>query len=110
MVPTWNYAVVHAHGTLRAISDADWLLSHVSLMSDVNETNQAQPWKVSDAPADYIEKLVAHIIGIEIDVTRMEGKWKMSQYLPTADRLSVAAGLEVGGNTAAAALVREFQK
>lgn len=106
VVPTWNYAVVHAHGTLRAISDADWLQAHISAMSDTNEVNQAQPWKVSDAPADFIDNLVGNIVGIEIDVSRLEGKWKMSQNRPATDRLSVATALDASGNSAAAALVR----
>ena len=96
-VPTWNYAVVHAHGMPRAIEDPHWLLAHVSELSATHEASAAVPWQVSDAPADFIEKLLGAIVGIEIPITRLEGKWKMSQNRPPADKLGVAAGLQARG-------------
>lgn len=92
-VPTWNYAVVHAHGQPRVIEDRDWLLRHVTALTTAQERGQALPWQVSDAPADYIERLLGGIVGIEIPISRLAGKWKVSQNRPEADRLGVAAGL-----------------
>ncbi|WP_292935428.1 FMN-binding negative transcriptional regulator [Noviherbaspirillum sp.] len=97
-VPTWNYAVVHAHGIPRAIDDADWLLNHLREMSDEHERTQALPWKISDAPGDFIDRLVEAIVGIEIPIARIEGKWKVSQNRPVGDRLGVAAGLRARGD------------
>ncbi|CAG1014001.1 Protease synthase and sporulation protein PAI 2 [Burkholderiaceae bacterium] len=93
VVPTWNYAVVHAHGPARAIEDPAWLIAHLSAMTDVQESRQAQPWKVADAPKEYIERLMQAIVGIEIGITSLRGSWKVSQNRSQADRLGVAAGL-----------------
>jgi len=92
-VPTWNYAVVHAHGIPDTFEDADRLLAHLTTMVDTQEANQALPWKVSDAPEDYIAKMMRAIVGIEIPVAKLEGKWKVSQNRPEPDRLGVVAGL-----------------
>lgn len=93
-VPTWNYAVVHAHGKPRAIEDRDWLLALVTELSNVHEAAQALPWKVSDAPQDYMERMLEMIVGFEIPISKLVGKWKLSQNRPQADRLGVAAGLQ----------------
>lgn len=69
-VPTWNYAVVHAHGLPRAIEDADWLLKHLTQLTDTHAQNQAQPWQVSDALHDFTERLMQAIVGIEIPLCR----------------------------------------
>ncbi len=100
-VPTWNYAVVHAHGLPRAIEDGAWLLEHLTQLTDTHEADQALPWKVSDAPADFTEQLLKVIVGIEIPITRLTGKWKVSQNRPEADKLGVVAGL-LGRNEASA--------
>ena len=92
-VPTWNYAVVHAHGLARAIDDRDWLLAHVSELTATHEAHQAHRWKVSDAPADYIDRMLQGIVGIEISISRLVGKWKVSQNRTDADKLGVVAGL-----------------
>jgi len=92
-VPTWNYAVVHVHGTPRAIDDAAWLRAHVEQLTDVHEASQAVPWRVGDAPDDYLQKMIGGIVGIEIPIARIEGKWKVSQNRPTPDRVGVVAGL-----------------
>jgi transcriptional regulator len=109
-VPTWNYAVVHAHGLPRAIEDRDWLLEHVTRLTERHESGQAMPWKVSDAPRDFIDRLLQAIVGIEIPIARLVGKWKVSQNRPEPDKLGVVAGLLARGDAqsmAMAALVRE---
>lgn len=103
VVPTWNYAVVHAHGTLRAIEDRACLRGLVERLTDRHEKGRREPWKVADAPADFIEQMLDAIVGIELTVTRLTGKWKTSQNRPAADRAGVVRGLVAeGGETAAA--------
>ena len=94
VVPTWNYAVVHARGSLRVTEDAAWLRALVGRLTDTHEASRAHRWQVDDAPADYIEQMLRAIVGIEIEVTRLQGKWKVSQNRSAADRAGVAAGLE----------------
>ena len=105
VVPTWNYAVVHAHGTLRAIDDPEWLRAHVTTMTEKNEHTRAEPWQVSDAPAGFIDTMVKAIVGIEIDITRLVGKWKVSQNRSAEDRAAVIAGLRDSNTPAMADLV-----
>ena len=92
-VPTWNYAVVHAHGIPRVIEDRDWLYAHVNELTDRHEAEQAVPWKVSDAPVEYIDRMLQSIVGIEIPIARLFGKWKVSQNRSESDKLGVVAGL-----------------
>ena len=89
VVPTYNYAVVHAHGALRAIEDPAWLLALLERLTARHESSRAAPWSVHDAPRDYIDKLMTAIVGIEIPVERMQGKWKLSQNRPQQDQLNV---------------------
>ncbi|TXT35555.1 MAG: transcriptional regulator [Comamonadaceae bacterium] len=96
-VPTWNYATVHAHGVPRAVDDPVRALDIVTRLTQVHEASQAMPWQVSDAPADYIAKLLQAIVAIEIPVQRWVGKWKVSQNRPAADQQGVAAGLRGQG-------------
>jgi len=108
-VPTWNYAVVHAHGIPSTFSEPDRLLAHLNLLVDKQEANQALPWKVSDAPEDYIQQMVRAIVGIEIPIDRLDGKWKVSQNRTEPDRLGVVAGLlatEEAAGKAMASLVK----
>lgn len=108
VVPTWNYAVVHVRGPLVIRDDRDWLLDLVSRLTAGQESPMPQPWAVGDAPADYIERMLEAIVGIEIPVTRIEGKWKVSQNRSEADRTGVAAALVQSDdprNRAMAALV-----
>ncbi|MGZ5201004.1 MAG: FMN-binding negative transcriptional regulator [Telluria sp.] len=98
VVPTWNYAVVHARGTLRAIDEPAWLLSLVERLTDRHEAVRAQPWKVADAPRDYIDKMLKAIVGIEIRIDRIEGKWKTSQNRSAADQSRIPAGLAAEGH------------
>ncbi|MGK5025118.1 FMN-binding negative transcriptional regulator [Janthinobacterium sp. RB2R34] len=86
VVPTFDYAAVHAHGKLRVIDEPAWLLAFLNRLTDRHEAAQAQPWQVGDAPAAYIDKLLKAIVGIEIAITRLEGKWKTSQYLSALER------------------------
>lgn len=107
-VPTWNYAVVHARGPLRIIQDADWLRTQVESLTQRQESAFAEPWAVSDAPADYIEKMLAAIVGIEMTVISLEGKRKASQNQPEGNREGVIAGLcELGRADAAAQITRD---
>jgi transcriptional regulator len=92
-VPTWNYAVVHAYGMPRTIEDRDWLLQHVNQLTNVHEADQAVPWKVADAPQEFTDKMLQAIVGIEIPIERLVGKWKVSQNRSQPDRLGVVAGL-----------------
>lgn len=92
VVPTWNYAMVQAHGTLRAIDDVAWLEAFVSRLTDRHESGDA-PWQVSDAPREYLDKTLKAIVGIEIEVSRLEGKFKLSQNRSAEDRAGVIAGL-----------------
>jgi transcriptional regulator len=106
VVPTWNYVVVHAHGKLRVIDDSQWLMQHLNLATDTHEAAETHPWKVSDAPADFMTSTMKAIVGIEIDITKLECKWKVSQNRSNADRIGVADGLAVKGNHDMSALVK----
>jgi transcriptional regulator len=93
VVPTWDYAVVHARGTLRFVQDSDWLRALVSRLTDAHEGPRQMPWKVDDAPPSYIERMLSLIVGFEMSITGLTGKWKLSQNHPTANRLGAAMGL-----------------
>lgn len=104
VVPTYNYMVVHAYGRMRVIEDAAWLRDLLGRLSDQHEANPQQPWKIDDAPAEYIGRLMQAIVGIEIPVSRLIGKWKVSQNQPAENRASVEAGLRVQGSDDARAM------
>jgi transcriptional regulator len=89
-VPTWNYAVVHAHGRLRTIDDAAWLLAHMRRMTQRQEAAHGHGWRVDDAPCDYVDRLVRATVGIEIVIGRLDGKWKASQNRGDAERARIA--------------------
>ena len=93
VVPTWNYVAVHAYGSAEVFSDADRLLGLVSALTDRHEANRAQPWKVADAPADYIDGMLKAIVGFALPIQRLEGKRKLSQNRSTADIAGVREGL-----------------
>ncbi|QHN04960.1 FMN-binding negative transcriptional regulator [Granulicella sp. WH15] len=98
-VPTWNYAVVHAYGTLRIVENEEWLLAHLTSLTDIHEAavhalDGERPWQVSDAPAEYIAQMMNGIVGLELPIRRLEGRWKASQNRNERDRAAVAAGLE----------------
>jgi transcriptional regulator len=93
VVPTWNYAVVHAYGALRIIDDASWVRDQLEALTAHNEAGFAKPWAVSDAPHEYTEKLINNIVGFEIVITRLTGKWKVSQNQPEQNQAGVIEGL-----------------
>ena len=92
-VPTWGYAVAHAHGSIRFIHDRDWLLQLVSQLSEIHEAGQAKPWTVNEAPPDYIERLLGAIVGIEIPIKSLVGKWKLDQNKSALDQAGMLNGL-----------------
>jgi transcriptional regulator len=91
VVPTWNYAVVHAQGRLRAIEDPAWILALLTRLTDAHEGSRALPWSVEDAPRAWLDGLLQAIVGIEIDVRQLQGKWKLSQNRSRTDQLAIAA-------------------
>lgn len=93
VVPTWNYIVVQARGRLQAIDDREWLRAFVTRLTERHEARQPEPWQVSDAPADYLEAMLGAIVGIEIELSSLVGKWKASQNRSSADHAGVVAGL-----------------
>lgn len=93
VVPTWNYAIVQARGPARVIEDVEWLAAQIAALTGQHEETREKPWSVSDAPDDFIRAQMKGIVGIEIEIASIEGKWKVSQNRPLADREGVAAGL-----------------
>ena len=94
VVPTWNYAVVHASGTLRFIQDAGWLRDFVSGLTAMHEAPRAIPWKIDDAPAPYVDKMLSLIVGFEFSIATLSGKWKVSQNRSQADQQGVIRNLQ----------------
>ncbi len=109
VVPTWNYAMVQAHGVARVHEEPEWLHTQVNALTHGHEAQRPAPWHVSDAPESYIQSQLKGIVGIEIVVEAIEGKWKMSQNRPEADRRGVAAGLPPE-QADVVALVRDYGK
>ena len=93
VVPTYNYAAVHVHGRLRAIEDPAWILAMLERQSAHHEAAQDRPWVPADAPREFIDKLLKAIVGIEIRIARIEGKWKMSQNRSATDQANVEAAM-----------------
>lgn len=113
VVPTWNYAVVHAYGSLRVIDDATWVRAQLELLTSHNEKKFPEQWTVSDAPYEFTEKLIEAVVGIEIVITRLSGKWKVSQNQPTQNQAGVVEGLCNSGlpeATSMAALINAHAK
>jgi transcriptional regulator len=100
VVPTWNYVVVHAYGHLNVVEDSDWLMAHLQKLTSIHEAESPVPWKISDAPAGYIASQIKGIVGLEMAIERLEGKWKVSQNRSEQDRNGVAKGLEELNTTA----------
>jgi transcriptional regulator len=94
VVPTWNYAVVHARGTLQVRDDAVWIFQQMKELTAQQESTLEHPWHVEDAPADYTERMVSAVVGIEIPVTTLIGKWKVSQNQPPANQATVVQALQ----------------
>lgn len=110
VVPTWNYAVVHAHGMLTVHEDAAWLHKLVTRLTDSQESHRAQRWQVSDAPDDYVNTMLKAIVGIEIKISRLQGKWKLSQNRLPQDRDGVTQGLAAQGDAASLALLEMMRR
>jgi len=106
VVPTWNYAVVHAHGELTVKHDQAWLRRNVEELTAANEQGSAHPWRVEDAPAGYIDRMLNEIVGVELVIAGLEGKWKVSQNRTAADRAGVVAGLQELGTSEAREMAR----
>jgi transcriptional regulator len=112
VVPTWMYAAIHAYGKVRFIDDAEWLRDFVTRLTDKHEAGNGKPWKVTDAPPAYVDAQLARIIGVELSISRLEGKWKFDQRSSVQDRAGVLAGLEVSGtpgNLEAASVMRGIE-
>ena len=106
VVPTWNYVMVQVRGVARTIDDPQWLRDHVTRLTADHEGARPQPWAVSDAPAAFIDGLLRGIVGIEIEIQTLEGKWKVSQNRSAEDRAQVTAGLATTGDLVMAELVK----
>lgn len=108
VVPTWNYAVVHARGKLRAVDDLQWVRGMVERLTARHEASRPLPWQIADAPPDYVENMLKAIVGIELVIDRLEGKWKISQNRSAEDQARMAKGLAASADGAALAqLMRE---
>ena len=104
VVPTWNFVVVHARGSIRWFQDALWLREFLETLTAEHEENLPEPWRISDAPSDYVARMLAAIVGFEIEITAIEGKWKLNQNRSSADRAGVVAALRASGSAAADAI------
>ena len=104
VVPTWNYAMVQVRGRAKVMEEPDWLHRQIRALPDQQERTRAEPWAVDDAPVDFQAAQVKGIVGIEIAIASMTGKWKVSQNRPAADQAGVAAGLDAEGSEEAAAM------
>jgi transcriptional regulator len=104
VVPTWNYAIVQASGPLHIIDDRDWLKTQVGALTATQEDRRDKPWAVSDAPATYVESQLKGIVGVEIPIVKIEGKWKVSQNRPDVDRRGVVEGLREKGDETSSAM------
>ncbi|OGB25996.1 MAG: hypothetical protein A3I66_09875 [Burkholderiales bacterium RIFCSPLOWO2_02_FULL_57_36] len=101
--PSWNYAVVHAYGVMQVIDDRAWLLEHLSRLASHNEKSLPSPWQLQEASPEFAEQAVANIIGLEISITKLVGKWQVSQQRTAADRESVSNALLARPNDVSAA-------
>ncbi len=104
VVPTWNYSVVHAYGQLQIFDDPSWVRRQVEALTDENESKFPNPWKVTDAPSAFTDRLIKGLVGIEIVITRIQGKTKASQNQSDANRVGVVDGLKSLGDSNASNL------
>ncbi len=93
-VPTWNYIMVQAKGKMRVIEDRDWLHAQVTALTDTHESPRAEPWRVTDAPPAYLDAMLKAVVGLELEITSLDGKWKVSQNRSREDMTGVIGGLE----------------
>jgi transcriptional regulator len=105
VVPTWNYVTIHAYGPVEFFGDTERLRAIVTRLTEREERARPEPWAVTDAPADFIDGMLKGIVGFALPITRLEGKWKMSQNRPVQDRARVIDGLKEAGREDVAALI-----
>jgi transcriptional regulator len=110
VVPTWDYVVAHVHGELVLHPEPEWLAAHVAGLTAVHERGRAEPWAVTDAPERFVAGQLRAIVGVEVRISRVEAKWKLSQNRPAADVDGVVAGLAADGETAVAAAVQAARR
>jgi transcriptional regulator len=104
VVPTWNYAAVHVSGTLRFLHEPEQIFEILSRLTERFESSRPTPWTIADAPEDFVHRLVGAVVGVELEVRSMKGKWKLSQNRPAQDRKGVIAGLRSEGGSAGHAM------
>ena len=110
VVPTWNYIMVHARGKVKLHKDADWILAHLTELTRRNEKGRDEPWEVSDAPSDFIKRQLRAIVGIEIEISSLQGIWKTSQNKTLEDNKGVCEGLKKESSTEARVMVTCVEK
>ncbi|MBZ9676779.1 FMN-binding negative transcriptional regulator [Mesorhizobium sp. ES1-1] len=110
VVPTWNYAIVQVRGTVKVMDDPEWLARQIADLTASQEGVRAAPWAVTDAPTPFVQSQIKGIVGLEIEISAIHGKWKVSQNRPVADRAGVARGLEseTAASSDMASLVRSY--
>jgi transcriptional regulator len=106
VVPTWNYAVVQASGLLQVHDDAQWIRTQATQITAERESVFDKPWAVDDAPRDYTDTMIKALVGIEIPITKLTGKWKVSQNQPVANRQTVVQALQANGGAQAVAMAQ----
>jgi transcriptional regulator len=109
VVPTWNYAAIHAYGRLSFTEDPEWLRTMVTALTNKHEASFPAPWQVSDAPKAFIDSQLKAIVGFEFEILRLEGKQKFNQNRSAEDRLGVIEGLRKTGKTQVAALMEKIE-
>jgi transcriptional regulator len=110
VVPTWNYVTVHVYGRPRLVEDPAWLYAQLSALTDLMEGNRPKPWSIKDAPSDFIRSQAQGIFGVEVEIARMEGKWKVSQNRSSADQRGVIEGLRSEGQSEMADVVESRRR
>lgn len=113
VVPTWNYVAVHAYGNLKVVDDTEWLRTQLETLTDQHEANLLEPWSIHDAPNEFTNKLMESIVGIEMRVTKLLGKWKVSQNQPVPNKEGVIKGLQTSnqlGSLEMAKLIKVAEK
>lgn len=110
VVPTWNYIMVHARGKMTFNTDPHWMLTHLTTLTDHNEKKRNEPWKVSDAPDEFITRQFRGIIGIEIEITDLQGTWKVSQNKTAKDNQGVIDGLIESSSEAASSMAKNVSQ
>jgi transcriptional regulator len=110
VVPTWNYLIVQARGRPRVIEDAGWLRTQIEALTRKNESQRAAPWAVGDAPDDFVAGQIRQIVGVEIEIADLRGKWKASQNRKAEDRAGVVAGLRADSDEGAAEMAEIVER